>query len=533
FISFSPSMHSFEITDSADDERSQLNDTQRSWLLRPQPKKIKKYVDLGFIVCSYKALLWTIAAILFAFLLIALPIILSKNLPNKKDHPLPPDDYSKALHTALRFFNAQKSGRLPKDNNVSWRGDSGLRDGLVGGYYDAGDNSKLHFPLAFSMTMLSWSVIEYSTKYKAVGEYDHVKELIKWGTDYLLLTFNSSATTIDQIYSQYERQVQISTQGPDLAGEMAAALAAASIVFRDDVKYSKKLLDGATALYKFADDPSKRLSYSRGNSNIARYYNSTGYWDEIIWSAAWMFYASELLLTRLRIFLGPGYPYEGLLRRYHNEAGSNVCSYLRQFNVFNWTKGGLILLNHGRPLQYVANAAFLASLFADYMNATGVPGWYCGPNFISSDKLRFFASSQVNYILGANPMNMSYLVGYGDKFPKYVYHRGASIRRPSNNTKNEKVYTCHGGWAWFDSAKPNPNEITGAMVGGPYKSDKFEDDRKDRSHTEPTLAGNAGLVAALVSLTTSGGMGIDRNTIFWNVSPFYPSSPPPPPPWQP
>ena len=56
--------------------------------------------------------------------------------------------------------------------------------------------------MAFSMTMLSWSVIEYSAKYKAVGEYDHVRELIKWGTDYLLLTFNSSASTIDKIYAQ-------------------------------------------------------------------------------------------------------------------------------------------------------------------------------------------------------------------------------------------------------------------------------------------------------------------------------------------
>ncbi|KAF9616404.1 hypothetical protein IFM89_029658 [Coptis chinensis] len=214
---------SFEInTDSVaaatDDERSphmdmdrQLNETQQSWLLGPQPKKKKKYVDFGCIVCSYKALQWTISAILIAFLVIGLPIIVSKSLPNKKDHPPPPDDYSKAVRTALLFFDAQKSGRLPKDNNVSWRGDSGLRDGhsgvnvkggLVGGYYDAGDNSKFHFPMAFSMTMLSWSVIEYNKKYKAIDEYDHAKELIKWGTDYLLLTFNSSATTIDQIYSQ-------------------------------------------------------------------------------------------------------------------------------------------------------------------------------------------------------------------------------------------------------------------------------------------------------------------------------------------
>jgi len=54
-------------------------------------------------------------------------------------------------------------------------------------------------------------------------------------------------------------------------------------------------------------------------------------------------------------------------------------------------------LNHGQPqsLQYVVNAAFLASLFADYMEAKGVPGWYCGPNFFPISVLKAFATSQV------------------------------------------------------------------------------------------------------------------------------------------
>lgn len=58
-------------------------------------------------------------------------------------------------------------------------------------------------------------------------------------------------------------------------------------------------------------------------------------------------------------------------------------------------EGGLILLKRPRPLQYAANAAFLANLYADYMNASNVPGWYCGPYFISADDLRSFAASQV------------------------------------------------------------------------------------------------------------------------------------------
>lgn len=524
-----------------------------------------------------------------------------KLIPKHKPHPPIPDNYSVALHKALLFFNAQKSGKLPKNNGIPWRGDSGLQDGsnltdvkggLVGGYYDAGDNVKFHFPMSFAMTMLSWSLIEYEHKYREIGEYNHVRDLIKWGTDYLLLTFNSSATKIDKIYSQvggslngstipddhycwqrpedmdYERKVQTATSGPDLAGEMAAALAAASIVFRDNAIYSSKLVKGAQTVFGFARDFGRRNPYCRGNPYIEPFYNSSGYWDEYMWGAAWMFYATGntsyltlatapglsrnakvarmipdlsvlswdnklpaamLLLVRTRLFLNPGYPYEEMLKSYHNLTALNMCSYLQRYNVFNWTRGGMIQLNHGggQPLQYVANAAFLASLYADYMNASGVPGWYCGPSFITLKTIRSFATSQIDYILGANPSKMSYVVGYGSKFPKHVHHRGASIPR-------DKVkYSCTGGWKWRDSRNPNPNNITGAMVGGPDKFDKFQDVRTSFRYTEPTMAGNAGLTAALVSLTSSGGYGVDKNTIFSAVPPLYPATPPPPPPWKP
>lgn len=58
----------------------------------------------------------------------------------------------------------------------------------------------------------------------------------------------------------------------------------------------------------------------------------------------------------------------------------------------------MVQLNQGKPqpLQYVANAAFLASLYVDYLNASGAPGFTCGPNFITLAKLRSFATSQVS-----------------------------------------------------------------------------------------------------------------------------------------
>ncbi|KAJ3675362.1 hypothetical protein LUZ60_004404 [Juncus effusus] len=581
----------------------QLDETQASWLLGPQEmKKKEKYVDLGCVVVKRKLLWWFFWGVLIAFIVIGVPIIIAKSIPKKKHGPPPPDAYANALHKALMFFNAQKSGKLPKNNGISWRGNSGLKDGsdltdvkggLVGGYYDAGDNIKFHFPMAFSMTVLSWTVIEYSEKYKALNEYDHVRDIIKWGTDYLLLTFNSSANTITKMYSQvgsakinsttpddhycwmrpedmdYPRPVQTATSAPDLAAEVAAALAAASIVFRDDSAYSQKLVKGASAAYKFARSSGRRTFYSKGNPYIEPFYNSTGYWDEYMWSAAWMYYATgnnsllefatnpalpknakafyvipdlsvfswdnklpgaELLLTRLRIMLNPGYPYEESLLGYYNVTGLTMCMSIRKFNTFNWTNGGMIELNHGRaqPLQYVVNFAYLANLFADYLDTVNVPGWYCGPNYFSSSYLRSFAKSQVDYVLGNNPKKMSYIVGYGKNYPKHVHHRGASI--PHDGTK----YSCTGGWKWRDTKNPNPNLITGAMAPGPDKFDGFIDSRRNYSYTEPTLAGNAGLVAALISLTGgSAGSGVDKNTMFSAVPPLFPNSPPPPAPWKP
>ncbi|XP_021772260.1 endoglucanase 12-like [Chenopodium quinoa] len=534
---------------------------------------------------GFKAFKWAIW-----FMIIANWIDPTRPEPTKSAQTLPRktfDNYTVALHKALQFFNAQKSGKLPKNNGIPWRGNSGLHDGsqlkdvkggLVGGYYDSGENTKFHFPLAYSMTMLSWSLIEYPHKYRAINEYNHVRELIKWGTDYLLLTFDSNATKISKIYSQvggayensnvpddiscwerpedmdYPRPVQTAYAGPELAGEMAAALAAASIVFKDTPAYSKKLVKGAEVLFAFARDPQKRRPYSRGNPWIEPYYNSTGYFDEYLWSTTWLYFAtgklsylslatnpvlnrnamstkwskkagvlswdnkvpsSLMLLTRLKKFQAPFYPYESMLREHDKLISLSMCSYLKPFHLFKWSKGGLIQLNDGEPqsLQYVANAAFLANLFADYLNASESPGWFCGSKFFTLATLRDFASSQIDYILGKNPLRLSYVVGYGEKYPNHVHHRAASI--PSDGLK----YSCKGGYKWWDSTKPNPNTILGAMVGGPDQFDQFHDDRRNRGSAGPTLAGNAGLVAALVSLTSGGGYGVDKNFLFSNLSP--------------
>ncbi|GKC96772.1 endoglucanase 12, partial [Tanacetum coccineum] len=77
----------------------------------------------------------------------------------------------------------------------------------------------------------------------------------------------------------------IANRGFDLAGEMVAALASESIVFRDDAAYSKKLVQGASVPLKYGDLSYMRelmcTEYCGGDLFRDPYgYNSTGYHDE-------------------------------------------------------------------------------------------------------------------------------------------------------------------------------------------------------------------------------------------------------------
>lgn len=89
--------------------REQLDETQQGWLLGPQGKEKKeRYIDLGCIICKWKVFKWMVLSLLVGFIVIGIPIIIVKHLPKHTKPVPPPDEYTIALHKALRFFNAQK-----------------------------------------------------------------------------------------------------------------------------------------------------------------------------------------------------------------------------------------------------------------------------------------------------------------------------------------------------------------------------------------------------------------------------------------
>ncbi|MFS7941912.1 putative cellulase [Helianthus anomalus] len=221
-------------------------------------------------------------------------------------------DYKDALSKAILFFEGQRSGKLPPTQRVKWRGDSALSDGesknvsLSGGYYDAGDNVKFTWPMAFTISLLSWAAIEYSEQLSSVSQLGYLRSEIRWGSNFILKAHVSSTKLYTQVgdgnkdHACWERpedmdtprtvtEININSPGTEVAAESAAALAAASIVFKGvDSNYSSKLLKHSKSLFKFGD------KYQGSYQGSCPFYCSySGYHDELLWAAAWLYKASR------------------------------------------------------------------------------------------------------------------------------------------------------------------------------------------------------------------------------------------------
>lgn len=132
------------------------------------------------------------------------------------------DDYNlgQVLNVSLQFYEAQRSGKLPRISNTPWRGNSGLWDSvllpngknysLLGGWYDDGGMLKLSYTTAFTVSMLSWAFYEFKGGYRASGNADFSANTIRWGADYLMkvsvTNITSAGTAMQPIFVAQVRQ---------------------------------------------------------------------------------------------------------------------------------------------------------------------------------------------------------------------------------------------------------------------------------------------------------------------------------------
>ncbi|KAI0497132.1 hypothetical protein KFK09_023460 [Dendrobium nobile] len=474
-------------------------------------------------------------------------------------------NYGEALSKSLLYFEAQRSGRLPHLQRVKWRESSALTDGLqqgvdlVGGYYDAGDHVKFGLPMAFTITMLSWSAIEHADEIASAGERRHALEAIKWGTDYFL----KAHTHPDVLWVQvgegstdhycWQRPEDMTTSrraykidsdhpGSEVAAETAAAMAAASMVFRTwSPSYSALLLRHARELFEFADR--RRGRYDSSVPAAKGYYPSlSGYGDELLWAALWLRRATgdsqyldyvvnnayelggatwavsefswdikyaglQLMAAKLLMDEGPKLSthQRRILEEYKSKGEHYVCACLNLHRPSNnsranknvrRTPAGLLYVRQWNNLQYVSTAAFLLATYSDHLASAGLFLRCPTDAAVPSAALLSFARTQADYILGDNPLRLSYLVGFGHRYPSRVHHRAAS----SGGGGGDFVGCTEGYHRWFGRNRSNPHVVVGAVVGGPDSADGFRDVRSNFMQTEACTYNTAPMVGVFARL---------------------------------
>lgn len=409
---------------------------------------------------------------------------------------------------------------------------------VAGGFHDAGDHVKFGMPENYAASTVGWGYYEFRDAYVKTGQDDHVETILRYFNDYLMkctfLDDNGEVVAhcyqvgdgdIDHAYWNSPEVDKMARPAFFLTGDKpqtdyvasaAASLAINYLNFKDtDEEYAEKSLKYATALFDFAMTHEKELS-DNGDGPKA-YYNSSKWEDDYCWAAAWLYKITgdhkylEEIFPNYDYYAAPCYVYcwndmwggvqcilgEISMDKPAKEGEHVYPDFIEEFKVAAgkspyeemncWasvakavdtymtggvgtiTPAGYFWLNTWGSARYNTAAQLIALVYDKYNNN--------GPGKYSE-----WAKGQMEYIMGKNPMERSYIVGYNENSVKYPHHRAAS------------------GLTKCEDPDPHRYVLYGALAGGPDADDKHNDITSDWIYNEVTIDYNAAFVGASAGL---------------------------------
>ena len=438
-------------------------------------------------------------------------------------------DYAEALQKSLYFYECQQAGNLPDWNRVEWRADSTTIDEIDGGWYDAGDHVKFNLPMSYSAAMLAWGLYQYPDGIEQAGEMTNYVNNLEYVMDYFVrcdkgdtVVFQVGNGTDDHTwwgpvelyqygmedagasYEQARATLEASEGCSCVFGGMAAALAAGYCALDGRIDETKRAgyLKTAEHLFELAD--ASRSDDVYNDSNASGFYRSSHFYDELFWASNWLYKATgekawldkaasyiphldtELGSSELKYSWGHCWDdtmQGGMLLYAQNTNDPTYIGHVKK-HVDYWTNkvkvldGGLRWLTTWGCARYAETAAFIAAVASDTVLADQDTSAYVD-----------FYETQINFVLGDNPDDRSYVVGYGNHSPINAHHR-----------------TAHGSWKnALATPVTNRHVLYGALVGGPAEDGSYVDDRQNFINNEVATDYNAGYTAILCKMLDKYG----------------------------
>ncbi|WP_010248440.1 glycoside hydrolase family 9 protein [Acetivibrio cellulolyticus] len=402
-----------------------------------------------------------------------------------------------------------------------------------GGMHDAGDHVKFGLPQGYAASTLEWGFYEFRQAFIDKGLEDHMIEILRWFTDYFLKStyMDADGNVIAFCYQVGNGDVDHSYWGPpelqqqvrpaffatsenpaaDQCANVSAALSISYLNFKDsDKEYAEKCLTTAKALYEFA----KKY---RGTGYSGGYYGSAYDDDEMSWAAVWLNiatgnkqYIDDIVSVKdgkytgymKKIIVNEQNHWQNIWVHSWDVVWGGVFAKLapitntdRDWYIFRWNNEYWASIQH----ENASDTAYLKPSPAGFkvVNTWGSARYNCAAQlcclvyrkYTGREDFSEWAKGQMEYIMGNNPLNRCYIVGYAENSAKHPHHRAAH----GSKTNSMEVPTEHRHTLW------------GALVGGPDAEDVHEDITTDYVYNEVAIDYNAGFVGALAGLCTYFG----------------------------
>ncbi|KAK0553502.1 hypothetical protein OC846_000870 [Tilletia horrida] len=424
---------------------------------------------------------------------------------------------------------------------------------LSAGFFDAGNFIKATLPLSWAMTEIAWTAACYGSAFESASQTAYLDEVLRNGLDWLLEATSINNTVVVQVGTNEDNYwggdqniptdrpsyvVTAQKPGTDVVASTAAALAAASMLYSGttlpispsrrgsvpsslkDTTYSQTLLSRAQALFQFAQTANPQQVAQRVDSVLSDSYPSSDWHDKLAFAGAMIALATgdgNVANQTLAVYstlqmpqIGTALNWDGrapavpivLLQAAAQHPALNLNTTRFQSDAEAWfdsfadgspskgsgmsfTPGGMVMFSgysSTSSLNPALNAAVAALLYAGFSTTDSKKATY-----------RSFAMSQIDYMLGNNPMNAVYVVGQSPNSIENPHSALASGGTNINNIDNSPPVEAH--------------VLYGALVGGPNAQDQYYDIRSDYIQSEPALDIQAPLVALTAYQITNSSSG--------------------------
>jgi endoglucanase len=233
--------------------------------------------------------------------------------------------------------------------------------------------------------------------------------------------------------------VYILDDEPQTTAAVSGSFAMASMVFRDvDTGRADELLRDAKKAYEAFDKTEISVDKSNPWNIVAGDYKNNSILDEWFFAASALYAAtheSRYLNDAMQIFLNdPNLEY-GLTYSEMSGYGSFLLLQDEEFKQTEYYESlrnsFLGFANSLMSMQYENGYSVAAGSYywGSNMGVANYSMIFLMANEIQSDqRLIDAAQQQISYLLGCNGMNMSYVTGYGDKYPNNIHHRLSMVK---------------------------------------------------------------------------------------------------------